>query len=252
MELSEVLKWSPELLFQDALLDTILSKVDFSIFFDAIYSYPNIYLKLSSKQDYWKLYYTKHYHNKLNKEEINPITINADTVNFVTTNKINWFYEILLNEFSTDKEYYYNTYSKCALHQDVETTNVDNTGLGKEKLVDPTDPISFFSMNNKLKYKNIKDVISTFSQFFILFNNGDVIYNGAKFLNNIKMMLRCQYFYFLNESGNIHCLDDKKLFVITLPIKVKYIQREKYFENQIHNELYITTLISIVDFNDNL
>lgn len=114
MELQQILAYGSDLIFEHTLLDFILSKKTFIEFFDAIYSFPDIYDNLSKDQDYWRKYMQKHY----------PVKY---TILSKIRTKINWFYELISTTFSEMSKYYYITDEESLITQNIPNFTMLNS-----------------------------------------------------------------------------------------------------------------------------
>jgi len=232
MELSNILNYNRDLIFQDTLLDAILSKISFKEFFNTIIQYPDVYESLSKKQDYWELYYKQHYDEKTYMKE----------------EEINWFYEVIIQEYTTHLEIYYNSlYTRL---NDL-STYIDNF-----EEIDPRDERTEFSIRNLLKMKDVKDVISNYHVgYYILYRNGDVYgdLSKQKLLQNINRMITNSTnirIFFLSNDGLLYQIDRSReslTRLVNLPFKVKNVQ----FEDN-GNGTRGDNIMSFQDFNNNI
>jgi len=260
INLFDILNFHSELIFQETLLDTILNYMEFTIFYDAIFQFPIIYDNIRKKQDYWRLYYLANYPN---------YPLQSHTTFSGNSYTTDWFYEIVLIEFATTKEYYYIStkhnmkgimgdhlaYSYKDYHY------YDNKYITSQYVLDNqltmnniSDDKNFNLLgvltNNKLDLKDIKDItVDTFNDYYILFHNGNIVfseYNKVEIISkNIKKMI-------LSLVNHIICLSyDGSLYSGTrsakleLPFKVKDIQDDIY-------ETVGIPIISVTDYNYNI
>jgi len=270
----------PELLFQDQILDNILKDVTFFSFFEDIYSNPDAYTILNSKQKYWKEYLIKNYPEYYQNLISNPSFNEQQT---------NWFNETIIIGLNHGAKYYYydkNSILFSYLHQENQKQNirkdinVNHRVLSKEFLFldkftinDATQDIPFEKIFPEVLDPNIKQIYRTYpANIHILFSSGEYFilaestYNEGYILRkefrkilvmkNVKKIITSAFIYILNYDGELYVevttYDDNRR-KLNLPFLVDDINKDSgYPPDPRDGERIRHYLLSLVDKKGNL
>jgi len=245
MDLEQIVKYSPELIIQEQVLSFLLERKTFAELFSVLIN-PNIFENVEKLEVLWESYYRKHYDiTQLSKD----------------VKKVNWFYEVIIQEISSVKEYYYNSKNKDFVLasyipnfqslRDIRNTEIHPDYLLKYQI----------NENNKLPFYDIVDVkYGSFQEAYILHTNGDVsyLYKGQPtiiVLNNIKKMIyvddsSMNHVIFLTRDGKLYVkrkfnVNDfilEKFKKLDMPLIIKDVQSDvgdNFFSIQTYdNNLY--------------
>lgn len=236
LDFTNILTYNPELILQDALLNEILNKFTFKQFFDAIYQYPNVYEGCFKKQVYWEVYYRKNY-------DINSLLFK---------NNINWFFEIIIQEFGIDREYFVNVLTGIG--------NIFPNIIDNFKRYTEDNYLNRFKLINKFPFKDIKTISGqSLNTFFTLSDNGNVteiivhsknIIKQNIILNNVKKMIyngiSNDKLYFLTKDGILYTKFFYALIKQSFDFIIENIQSDDV------NGKYSNNMISLQDSKNNI
>lgn len=213
-------------ILKDSVLNVTLRNLSFEKFINIILEYPDVYQKLSLKQDYWEDYFRIKYYNHLT-------SINKDNTN--------WFYECIRVNFTP--YYYYYSFEIPMSFSYLISSSIPKMIYRK-----------FFNTDDQLVYDNnlfsVKDIkyISYFNIFdiVILMSSGDllILYETKLGNKDIKMKLILNNVSkVLADVLHLICLTyDNKLIKTTIPNRNKK-------ENREHNYDIVATNIKDINFH---
>jgi len=142
MELSNILDHNPELIFQNQVLNSVFSKLNFIQFFDTVIGYPDVYENLSRKQEYWKDYMQHNNPNFYSKVVISP--------------KTNWFYEIIMATISPGaSKYYYSSKTMNLLTRIIPNFKLHKPVFNEGSLSVEQSYSQLFNIDNELRVNDI-------------------------------------------------------------------------------------------------
>jgi len=188
MNIEQILKTFPDALIVDDFLQQVLNKVTYDEFISEIIHRPNIYTRMSEKQDFWRNFIMKTFaYNKpvINEpqymeSEENDILATNQPITFVKDEDLDWFNEFL-RYAEPVKRFYLASTTPSAL-----------TGLIHDFVF--TSSVVYIDTRNQLPINDIVDVKITarnfIPEYYILKSNGDVLrvyqvnYNQAEQVPN--------------------------------------------------------------------